>query len=117
MLLEQRLFLRLGLRTALTVALCSGNRNLSIVLALTGGLADDRLLTFLAVAQLPIFVMPSLLRPLYRRILVLAVCIGWVIFEVFQQQPFWLAIAVAATTFAVYEFFLRGTYRHKPPRA
>lgn len=51
------------------------------------------------------------LRPLHRRVLVLAVCLGWLGFELVQQDPFWLLLAVAVTGWGVWDFFLSGNYR------
>lgn len=51
------------------------------------------------------------LRPLYRRVGVLVVCVVWLAFEVMQQQTFWLILAAAATGYALWEFFLGPTYR------
>lgn len=53
---------------------------------------------------------PSL-EPLYRRVLTLAACIGWLVFELFQQEPLWLLLAGAATGYALWDFFLSGHYR------
>jgi len=50
------------------------------------------------------------LQPLYRRIAVFVFCIGWVIFEIFQNDLLWLAIAIAAALYAAWNFFLSGTY-------
>lgn len=55
-------------------------------------------------------------RPLYRRVLVLLVCVGWLAFEITQQDPFWLLMAGAATGYAVWDFFLRDFIRmHRSP--
>jgi predicted Na+-dependent transporter len=63
------LFWWLGHRQALTVALVSGNRNMGLMLAALAGAADTEVALYFAVGQLPIYVLPLLLRPLYRRIL------------------------------------------------
>lgn len=63
------LFWRLGHRQALTVALVSGNRNMGLLLAALAGTADAEVALYFAVGQLPIYVLPLLLRPLYRRML------------------------------------------------
>lgn len=63
---------RTGLVTrpqALTAALATGNRNLAILVAVLGGSADGDLYLFLAVNQFPMYFVPVLLGPLYRRLL------------------------------------------------
>lgn len=62
------LFWWLGRRQALTVAVVSGNRNMGLLLAALAGTADAEVALYFAVGQLPIFVLPLLLRPLYRRL-------------------------------------------------
>jgi BASS family bile acid:Na+ symporter len=57
----------MGRRAALTVGFASGNRNMGLLLAvLPAGAASDAAL-FFAVGQLPIYILPALLGPLYRR--------------------------------------------------
>lgn len=51
------------------------------------------------------------LEPLYRRVLTLAVCVAWLVYELFQQEPFWLLMAGTFTGYAVWDFFLSGNYR------
>ncbi len=63
------LFWWLGRRQALTVALVSGNRNMGLLLAALAGTADAEITLYFAVGQLPIYVLPLLLKPLYRRLL------------------------------------------------
>ena len=51
-------------------------------------------------------------RPLYRRVIVTLFCAGWIAFEMFQSGgDFWMIIAVGATVYAVWSFFLSGHYR------
>lgn len=59
-------FLPAGLTVALGAGLNSGGRNISIVLAVVGASASDALIMVVAAAQLPIFVLPALQRPLIR---------------------------------------------------
>jgi bile acid:Na+ symporter, BASS family len=61
-------FLRLDRRTALTAALIGGNHNLAIVWATLSPAAAAALLLFFATVQLPIFVLPAALKPIYRRL-------------------------------------------------
>ncbi len=57
-----------GMRRALTVGYATGNRALGLLLAvLPAGVAPDTVL-FCALAQLPIYILPALLAPLYRRL-------------------------------------------------
>lgn len=57
---------RLGPRTALTLGLLAGNNNLGLVLAAMAGAAPEAFVLFVAVAQFPIYLLPSVQRPLYR---------------------------------------------------
>jgi BASS family bile acid:Na+ symporter len=61
------LFAWLGRRGALTVGLCSGSGNLGLLLAAIADRASYEFLVFIATAQLPIYTLPLLQRPLYRR--------------------------------------------------
>ncbi len=56
-------------RQALTAALATGNRNLAVLVAVLGGNADADLFLFLAVNQFPMYFVPALLGPIYRRLL------------------------------------------------
>jgi BASS family bile acid:Na+ symporter len=59
----------LGRKGALTVGLVSGNCNMGLLLAALPATSDFDTLLYFAVAQLPIFVLPALLLPVYRRLL------------------------------------------------
>jgi len=61
------LFAPLGRHRALTLGLCSGNANLGLLLAAMADRAAFELFVFVAVAQLPIYTLPVIQRPLYRR--------------------------------------------------
>ncbi len=61
-------FLWTGWHRALTYGLLSGNRNMAILIGAMAGQADFGVLLFFAVAQLPIFVLPAVLQPVYRRL-------------------------------------------------
>lgn len=63
------LFFWLGWQDALTMGLASGYRNMAIMLVLTAGMAGPDMWLYVAIAQFPIFVMPMLTNPLYRRVL------------------------------------------------
>ena len=61
------LFAWRGAQHALTLGLCSGNANLGLLLAALADRAGQELLVFVAAAQLPIYTLPMIQRPLYRR--------------------------------------------------
>ena len=56
-------------RRALTIALASGNRNLALPMAVLVDSAGFDVLLYFAVGQLPIYILPVVLAPLYRRLL------------------------------------------------
>ncbi|MCZ6763414.1 MAG: hypothetical protein O7C63_00615 [Alphaproteobacteria bacterium] len=60
------LFLPFGLRTALTAGMLSGNRNLAILAAVLGASATTEIALFVALGQLPVFLLPLIQRPLAR---------------------------------------------------
>lgn len=62
-------FLWLGLKAALSVGLTSGYRNMGLMLVLTAGIAGPDMSLFVAMAQLPMYMLPTLMHPLYRRVL------------------------------------------------
>ena len=61
-------FAALGRRHAAEVALVAGNRNMGVVIANLGRAATPELTLFFAAVQLPIYLLPLILRPLYRRL-------------------------------------------------
>ena len=63
------LFLPAGKHRALTAGFISGNRNMGILLAALPPAGAAELSIFVALVQLPIYILPSVLRPLYRRVL------------------------------------------------
>ncbi|MCC6206466.1 MAG: DUF3329 domain-containing protein [Hyphomicrobiales bacterium] len=50
-------------------------------------------------------------RPLWRRILLVAVCVGWSIFEFSMDAPTWGYIALAFAAYGAWQFLLN----YKPP--
>lgn len=62
----------LGRWEALTVAFASGNCNMGLLLAALPATVHSDVLLYFAVGQLPIYVMPAVLAPLYRRLLAAA---------------------------------------------
>ena len=48
------------------LALCAGNRNMSVLLPAMGASLGDDLLLFLAVIQFPIYLLPMLAKPFYK---------------------------------------------------
>jgi BASS family bile acid:Na+ symporter len=63
------LSLWLGRRDALTTGFLSGTRNVGLLLAVLPSSTDPALFLFIATAQFPIYIMPTLLKPLYSRLL------------------------------------------------
>lgn len=61
--------LKLGLRQALTVGFMTGNCNMGLVMVALADKADFNVIVFFAMAQLPMYMLPALLRPVYRRLL------------------------------------------------
>ena len=62
-------FAGLGRRRALTVGLLSGNCNMGVLLAALPPEDNFDIVLFFALAQLPMFMLPALLAPGYRRVL------------------------------------------------
>jgi len=62
-------FGRLPLRAALTAGLLSGNCNMGLVLVALQGNAEFDVTVFFALAQIPMYVLPAALEPIYRRLL------------------------------------------------
>ena len=50
-------------------------------------------------------------RPLWRRILIVAVCVAWSIFEFVNGATFWGVIALGFAAYGVWQFFLN----YRPP--
>ena len=61
-------FRRLGTTRALTVALLTGNCNMGLVLVALEGRASFDVVVYFALAQIPMYTLPALLKPLYRRL-------------------------------------------------
>jgi bile acid:Na+ symporter, BASS family len=61
-------FAWLGRRRALTIGLVSGNCNMGLLLAAFPPGTDADVVLYFAVAQLPMYMLPALLLPLYRRL-------------------------------------------------
>ncbi|RDD60911.1 hypothetical protein [Ferruginivarius sediminum] len=59
----------LGRKGALTVGLLSGNCNMGLLLATMPADSEFDVLLFFAVGQFPIFMLPAILLPIYRKIL------------------------------------------------
>lgn len=56
-------------RTALTAGYCSGGRHNALLMAVLPVTADPDIFLFIAAVQFPIYLIPTLLQPLYRRLL------------------------------------------------
>jgi BASS family bile acid:Na+ symporter len=61
-------FARLGGSQALALGLAAGNRNMGLMLAAAGAAVPELTWLYFAVAQLPIYLMPAMLKPLARRL-------------------------------------------------
>ncbi len=57
----------MGRRSALTVGFASGNRNMGLLLAVLPADSPPDVLLFFVLAQLPIYILPAVLGPVYRR--------------------------------------------------
>lgn len=62
------IFLWLGRRAAATIGLTVGSRNMAIVLSAAPAAFPQDVFIYLALLQFPIYLLPALLRPIYRRI-------------------------------------------------
>jgi bile acid:Na+ symporter, BASS family len=62
-------FAWLGRRRALTIGLVSGNCNMGLLLAAFPPSTDVDVALYFAVAQLPMYMLPAILLPLYRRLM------------------------------------------------
>ena len=62
-------FVKLGLKRALTLGLLSGNCNMGLVLIALGDKASVEVQIFFGVAQVPVYILPALLLPVYRGLL------------------------------------------------
>ena len=62
-------FAWLGKRRALTVGLLTGNRNMGLLLAALPGAIDPGVALYFGLAQIPMYVLPAILKALYRRLL------------------------------------------------
>lgn len=56
----------------------------------------------------------SFFRPLWRRVLVVALCLGWALFELSQGNVFWAILFGALGLYAAYVFFLDFRPRDPP---
>jgi len=63
------LFLSVGRERAFALAFMASQRNMGLMLAVTGGALPDLTWLYFALSQLPIYLSPQLLRPLVRRML------------------------------------------------
>ena len=59
-------------RTALTAGYCSGGRHNALLMAVLPITVDPDIFLFIAAVQVPIYVIPTLLQPVYRRLLPVA---------------------------------------------
>lgn len=59
----------LDLRTALTAGYCSGGRHNALLMAVLPATAEPDIFLFIAAVQFPIYMIPTMLQPVYRRLL------------------------------------------------
>lgn len=59
-------------RVALTAGYCSGSRHNALLMAVLPVTVDPDIFLFIAAVQVPLYLMPALLQPLYRRLLPVA---------------------------------------------
>ena len=59
---------RAGLSSAMALGLAAGSRNMGLVPAAAGSSVPDLTWLYFALAQLPIYLLPQMLKPLARRI-------------------------------------------------
>ena len=45
------------------------------------------------------------LRPLWVRLLIVTICLGWAVFEFVTASPFWGVIFLGLGAYAIYGFF------------
>ncbi|MDH3472649.1 MAG: hypothetical protein OEM59_03065 [Rhodospirillales bacterium] len=62
------LFRAQGRHLALSMGLVSGNRNTALILVLAGGIAHTDLALYVAMAQIPIYLLPLVAKPIYSRL-------------------------------------------------
>ncbi|HYM30540.1 MAG TPA: hypothetical protein VEU47_04530 [Candidatus Cybelea sp.] len=62
-------FAPLGRREALSIGLMSGNCNMGLVLVTVADKAEFAVVVFFALAQIPMYMLPALLLPVYRRLI------------------------------------------------
>ena len=58
-----------GIQSAATLAYCIGGRNIAIAMSVLGTSAPDDAWLFFAMLQFPVYVLPMLMRPIYRKLL------------------------------------------------
>ena len=50
-------------------------------------------------------------RPLYRRVLIVAVCFLWLVLETIGEQPLWQIISFAVLAYAIWALL----WKYEPP--
>ena len=68
-LLGVLLFLGIGKKQALTIGLVTGNTNLGLVMATMADEASPELIVYFVLGQVPIYFLPVVMLPVYRRIM------------------------------------------------
>ncbi|MDJ0947644.1 MAG: hypothetical protein QNJ94_01855 [Alphaproteobacteria bacterium] len=62
-------FLWSGRERAVTCGMMSGNRNMAILIGALAGQVDLAVMLFFVLGQLPIYILPAVMRPVYRRLI------------------------------------------------
>lgn len=62
-------FVMTGLQTAFSIGFSNGNRNMGILLAVLPTNTDPEILLYFAIGQFPIYMLPALQRPFFRKIM------------------------------------------------
>lgn len=63
------MFLWLGRREALTLGLLTGNCNMGLILVALADRAEFDVVVYFALGQIPMYMLPALLRPVYQRLM------------------------------------------------
>ena len=50
--------------------------------------------------------------PLYRRVLIVAVCFLWLVIEAIAEEPLWQIVAFAVLAYAIWAFL----WKYEPPK-
>jgi hypothetical protein len=57
--------------------------------------------------------LPPWLHPLWVRLVILLVCVGWIALESFWGELFWVTLAVGVTALCAWELFLKPARQNR----